>query len=321
MKMNRKLGLLFVLIFSTFLVAAKITTSTLLIGKGTAENIDIVFDEGSVNKPAIRWDDSSSQITFSADGVTYNSILVTASPSNGADANTVLTNASPKVQLVVPTASRDYTLPTTGVEFGGTWEIYNDRVHSGTSVFSIVVKSSDGDTVATLMPGMRGKFVALQNTPTDTLHWDQGYHLVSEWLTFTPVGSWTNTTYTGSFRRNGDSLDLDIHWVLTNTPGAANLTYTLPLSLAIDSTKLAGPETDSSWLGGGTFTDSGTANYSVFIKPTNTTTLGVRLFNVSGTYATDATLSNTLPVAASTADDGHIRIIGIPISTWTATKG
>lgn len=64
--------------------------------------------------------------------------------------------------------------------------------------------------------------------------------VATDWMTFTPTGSWTtNTTYTGKYRRVGDSLEMEVALRFTAGPSAGNLSINIPNGWAIDTTKLA----------------------------------------------------------------------------------
>lgn len=62
---------------------------------------------------------------------------------------------------------------------------------------------------------------------------------VTDWQTFTPTGTWTtNTTYLGSWRRVGDSLQMQYVITLSGTPNATTLSINLPVGFTIDSNKI-----------------------------------------------------------------------------------
>ena len=62
---------------------------------------------------------------------------------------------------------------------------------------------------------------------------------ISDWNSYTPTGSWVaNTTYSGKYRRIGDSVEIQISLSLTGAPTATSLTFNIPSNLTIDTTKL-----------------------------------------------------------------------------------
>ena len=77
--------------------------------------------------------------------------------------------ASARTQVIVPTVTRAYTLPTTSVVAGETFKIVNNAANG--SGFNITIKSSDADTLVTCYPQTSQEVVALQATPTDATHW------------------------------------------------------------------------------------------------------------------------------------------------------
>ena len=65
---------------------------------------------------------------------------------------------------------------------------------------------------------------------------------VTDWVSYTPTGSWTtNTTYTGKWRRVGDSIQVQAKITLSGAPNAATqLQIGIPSGLTIDTTKKIG---------------------------------------------------------------------------------
>jgi hypothetical protein len=68
--------------------------------------------------------------------------------------------------------------------------------------------------------------------------------VVSEWQSYTPTGDWvSNTTYTGKWRRVGDTMHVRARAVLAGAPTSATFTLDLPTGHTIDTTKI--PTTSS----------------------------------------------------------------------------
>lgn len=62
---------------------------------------------------------------------------------------------------------------------------------------------------------------------------------MTDWTSWTPTGTWvSNATYTGRFRRVGDSAEVQVNVALTGAPTATTLTVNLPFT--IDQTKMIG---------------------------------------------------------------------------------
>ena len=63
--------------------------------------------------------------------------------------------------------------------------------------------------------------------------------VVGEWISYTPTGPWlTNATYTGKYRRVGDTMECQVRIALTGAPTAATLNVSLPAGFTIDTTKM-----------------------------------------------------------------------------------
>lgn len=68
---------------------------------------------------------------------------------------------------------------------------------------------------------------------------DNGLINISNWQSFTPTGTWTsNVTYSGMWRRVGDSLECQVFIDITGTPGSGTLLIDVPFSLNIDTSKI-----------------------------------------------------------------------------------
>jgi len=64
--------------------------------------------------------------------------------------------------------------------------------------------------------------------------------IISDWRDYTPTGSWvSNTTFTGKYRRVGDSMEIYMTVELTGTPTSATFAATIPSGYTIDEDKLS----------------------------------------------------------------------------------
>lgn len=137
----------------------------------------------------------------------------------------------------------------------------------------------------------------------------------STWTTFTPTGSWsTNTTYTGFWRRIGDSVQVRIYLALAGAPTTATLSVNMPTGLTIDTAKLTSTDASDGYIGICYMFDSGTARYP-----------GIVSYSTSSAV-TPKSLSNDLPVRALTinatspvtwaASDAISIVFEAPVSGW-----
>lgn len=78
--------------------------------------------------------------------------------------------------------------------------------------------------------------IDITDVPTVTF---KGYNS-SEWVPFTPVGSFTNTTHIGRWRRVGDSMEMRVTSLCTGAPGVATYNIVIPGNHSIDGLKLNG---------------------------------------------------------------------------------
>ena len=142
--------------------------------------------------------------------------------STNADYTFTATGPS-RARCTATSANRSVNLPTTGIKAGYEAEV----VTACTSPYTITVKSSDGDTVDTMI-GTKGRIrcVALQDAPTDGTHWE--FVQVEDAGTWTPViaaqtGSITSYSSSGTFYRSGRQILCNFSFTITNNgTGASN---------------------------------------------------------------------------------------------------
>ncbi len=153
-----------------------------------------------------------------------------------------------------------------------------------------------------------------------TLDYDLGATVFTDWVSYTPTGSWTtNTTYTGKWRRVGDTLEAQIHVALSGAPDAVNLDAKIPTtgSIAIDTAKLTSSSSSAVNIGAGTLRIS--ASGAVYIVAshfiTTTSVRPVTLLNAASGVQ-DQFITNLLPVTLASGDfiDFWFRV---PIVGWT----
>lgn len=136
------------------------------------------------------------------------------------------------------------------------------------------------------------------------------------WVSYTPTGSWvTNTTYTGFWRRAGDSIELQIRVATSGAPTAATLTASLPSGLSIDTAKLNAAANTAGIMGTARARDNdGTAVYGGQPRYNDTTTVVPLIINAAST--TFAAVNATTPFTFAANDSVEIYIAGLPISGW-----
>lgn len=136
---------------------------------------------------------------------------------------------------------------------------------------------------------------------------------VSDWQSYTPTGSWANTTYTGRYRRVGDSMEIYARLALTGTPTPATLDINIPTGYTIDSNKV--PSTGAGQLiavGVAYARDSGTADYvgTVYYNVSNTNKVGVTSNNIADSW------NQARPITWATNDTISVHFT-VPITGWS----
>lgn len=145
---------------------------------------------------------------------------------------------------------------------------------------------------------------------------------ISDWVSFTPTGSLTtNSTYSGFWRRVGDSMEVEtnLNFSGSNTQGAA--TINLPAGYSIDTAKINNTATDGSKiLGEGVLLDAATNNYPVFVKYLSATSLSIRAINSGGTYGVDneVNTSTNVPITIANGDKINLKF-KVPILGFSSS--
>lgn len=137
------------------------------------------------------------------------------------------------------------------------------------------------------------------------------------WTAFTPTGSWnTNVTYSGFYKRVGDSIIMDVTVTCSGAPNATTLSINLANSLVMDTAKMSLATAANISMGQTTVFDAGTDNNVGRIKWGSSTTIIPEIDNVSGTYSASRSVTQALPITFGASDTVHILTRPIPIAGW-----
>lgn len=136
---------------------------------------------------------------------------------------------------------------------------------------------------------------------------------ITDWISFTPTGTWSaNTTYTGRYRRDGDSMELEATAALTGAP-VGTFTLNLPSGFTIDTTKLSNASTTgSSSLGVAGAEDGGAGVHVGKVSFGSTTSVRVQGDDGSDLW------SATVPITFGNTDFVNLRAT-VPILGWSST--
>lgn len=137
---------------------------------------------------------------------------------------------------------------------------------------------------------------------------------ITDWISYTPTGSWiANTTYTGRWRRVGDTLEAQVNVGLTGAPTVADLTISfLPSGLSIDTAKMATFSFGS--VGDANIIDSGSRVYIA-----NPAFNGGTSVYIAHTESGNTGLVNaTNPVTFASGDNVRMNL-RFPISGWSSS--
>jgi len=151
--------------------------------------------------------------------------------------------------------------------------------------------------------------------------------LVSDWTTYTPTGSFTtNTTYTGKYRRVGQSLEIDVLLAFAGAPNATSLDVNMPTNPAtgsafvIDPTRMgAANPNPNTHLGIGLAVDNGTNEHMLRLLYNTTTTSRAVLYVTSGASATETSVTQINPFTIGNTDQIQFHYAA-PVTAFTTSN-
>jgi hypothetical protein len=147
---------------------------------------------------------------------------------------------------------------------------------------------------------------------------------VTDWVAFTPTGSWsTNTTYSGFWRRVGDSAEYKVHIALAGAPTSAGLTVNLPSGHVIDTAKVVSTNNGVNMVGIAKLNDNGVDQYLGDVSINNTTSVAVySVRTVTGSnpqYLDHPQVTQAVPITWGNADTIELEIYNIPVVGWSSS--
>lgn len=145
---------------------------------------------------------------------------------------------------------------------------------------------------------------------------------ITDWQTYTPTGGMSGggATYTGKWRRVGDSMEVEASVAFSSGSVSGGATFNLPGGYSIDTNKLA-PNglTNVCTLGNGAVLDAGVVVYSMRVAYSSTTAVIAYVFDSSGTYTKDTGVAGgSIPIAFGASDQISVRFI-VPITGWSSS--
>ena len=140
---------------------------------------------------------------------------------------------------------------------------------------------------------------------------------MTDWVDFTPTGSWTTaTTYTGKYRRVGDSLEARVVVSTLGSPTATTLSIGIPNGLSVDDDKIErSGQANTTRVGNVTVRSSGSSYYGP--STYNGSTIVARVFADTGNNENTNAINATTPVAFANGDFVEITF-SVPIQGWSS---
>lgn len=144
---------------------------------------------------------------------------------------------------------------------------------------------------------------------------------ISDWTAWTPTGSWTsNVTYTGYWRRVGDTGQYRVKVICSGAPTSASLTINLPSGHVIDSTKI--PSTNAAerdTIGVVYVSDAGIAGYRGFVAGDTSTSVQINYIATADASSTGSTtqVTQASPMTFGSGDFVEAEWTA-PIANWSS---
>jgi hypothetical protein len=140
----------------------------------------------------------------------------------------------------------------------------------------------------------------------------------TDWVSYTPTGTWTaNTTYTGRYRRVGDSIDFEVKIALSGAPTATSLYVDLPLGLSIDTTKIQ--EASNGNIVGSTYIlDSGVKDYVGPVGYLSATQVRPQYSDDAAAGVGQLQITQAAPFTFGASDAIILRVNSLPIVGWSS---
>ena len=139
--------------------------------------------------------------------------------------------------------------------------------------------------------------------------------VVTDWVSYTPTGSWTvNTTYSGKWRRVGDAMEVNVGVSLSGAPNAANLTVNIPSGFSTDGTKMTSVALTDASVSGQIL--KGVTGYAITGYVNNSTSIQL-VYISNGSVSSESPVSSTAPVSFANGDAISVTF-RVPISGWSS---
>lgn len=246
------------------------STAANRIQTGTGNDISIADKASAIliyNSTTARW----SLLTGAATASTLTNPIGNVAAN---DSNVTFTNADNRSQTCTPTAARTYTLPTTSISAGDTWEFFNQSTTDGRV---ITLNASGGSTVGKCYPTGRITLRALVSTPTLSTDW-LVVNNTSSWVAWTPTAGtgFGTITAAGGFYRIKDNSEAEFRGGFTSGTIAGTIaSISLPSTIAVNSTYLTRNTSTTSNTGNivGTYGCNSAGNFNYIVTaPSSSTT-------------------------------------------------
>lgn len=141
--------------------------------------------------------------------------------------------------------------------------------------------------------------------------------VVTEWTAYTPTGGWnTNVTYTGFWRRVGDTMEVQFLVSCAGAPNNARPTISLPAGYTIDTDKLLSIAAADPIIGSAFALNNTGTTYPLSTLYNDTSSVRLNFLDEVSSVVVLADMADNITPFTFGADDELRGFFKVPISGW-----
>ena len=225
---------------------------------------------------------------------------------------TSLTHSSGTITAVVNQVG--YSVNLSGLSANTLYFLYL-RINSGTTqlFFSAIVPSSYRASFSEAL--LVGAFYSNGNSSPafGSFINIEGVPKTSNEIPFVGSGTWTNTTYSGFWERDGKNLKCQFSAVCTAAPSGGSLLLSIPFS-TMELNAFSGKRAGLTYV-----EDNGITGYDGLVYIQSVTQIGPAVLNTASTYGGSNVVSTTAPISFNTGDFITVTKFDMPLTAFNTT--
>lgn len=228
-------------------------------------------------------------------------------------ANYTLTSSDDDIICNASGGAFTLTLPDASSNSGKVYKIYRK---DGTFANALTVLRAGADTISfnnttatSFLLYTVDEYIEIQSDGISTWY-VLDHRTNTPWIAYTPTGNHsTNVTYTGFWRRTGDSIEVQAYLAYTGATDAAVLSVNYPTGMTMNTSKVVGSGAQRMALGYAISHEAGGSSFPGIASRNSDTSV------LAWWDASPNAWSNTVPYTIANGDIVSFRFI-VPISGW-----